>query len=127
MLSDHTTALIARQRVTYLYAFPIPRPASIEMDLELWNEPKVVIAIVLLLTIARAVYKRIQTAGRPRVVSYTIPWVGSGIDLGKNPDAFFKRAVYVRQLLICLEARDELSIPVPSTGISLPSRSSDEL
>ena len=86
-----------------------------------------VIVIVLLLTIARAAYKRIQTTGRPPVVSYTIPWVGSGIDLGKNPDAFFKRAMYVGQLLICLEARDELSIPVPSTEISLPSRPSDEL
>ena len=58
-------------------------------------EPKVIVASVLLLVIARAVYERNQFAGRPLVVSYAVPWVGSTIDLGKSPDAFFKRAMYV--------------------------------
>ena len=65
------------------------------MDLELWKEPKVVVASVLLLVIARAVYKKSQVTARPPVVSYVVPWVGSAIELGKSPDAFFKRAMYV--------------------------------
>lgn len=65
------------------------------MYLELWKEPKVIVASVLLLTIARAVYKRNRVTGLPPVVSYLVPWVGSAIELGKNPDQFFKRAVYV--------------------------------
>ena len=66
------------------------------MDFGLWNESKVVLSSVLLLVIARAVYRRNQVAGRPPVVSYAVPWVGSAIDLGKCPDAFFKRAMYVQ-------------------------------
>ena len=65
------------------------------MDFELWKEPKVIAASVLLFIIARAVYKKNQVTGRPPVVSYAVPWVGSALDLGKNPDAFFKRAMYV--------------------------------
>ena len=69
--------------------------ASLEMALELWKEPTVIAASVLLLIIARVAYKRSHVSGRPPVVSYTIPWVGCALDLGKNPDAFFKRAMYV--------------------------------
>ena len=65
------------------------------MDFQLWKDPKVVVASVLLLVLARTVYKRNQVTGRPPVVSYTIPWVGSAIDLGKSPDVFFQRAMYV--------------------------------
>lgn len=65
------------------------------MDLELWKEPKMTAAIILLLVVGRAVYNRNRNAGRPPVVSYAIPWVGSAIELGKNPDGFFKRAMYV--------------------------------
>ena len=65
------------------------------MDLELWKEPKAIVAGVLLLLIARTVYKKNQNIGRPPVVSYTVPWVGSAIELGKSPDGFFKRAMYV--------------------------------
>jgi hypothetical protein len=66
-----------------------------EMDLELWKEPKVIAASVLLFIIARALYGKDRTTRRPPVVSYVVPWVGSAIELGKNPDAFFKRAMYV--------------------------------
>ena len=65
------------------------------MDFQLWKDPKVLVVSVLLLVLARMVYKRHQVTGRPPVVSYTIPWVGSAIDLGKNPDVFFQRAMYV--------------------------------
>ena len=65
------------------------------MDFQLWKDPKVVVASVLLLVLARTVYKRNRVTGRPPVVSYIIPWVGSAIDLGKSPDAFFQRAMYV--------------------------------
>jgi len=62
---------------------------------ELWKEPKVIVASVLPLVIARAVYKKNQVTGRPSVVSYALPWVGSAIDLGKGPEGFFKCAMYV--------------------------------
>ena len=77
------------------------------MDFELWKEPRVVLASVLLLIIARAAYKRNQDIGRPPVVSYAVPWVGSAIDLGKDPDAFFKRAMYVDRLFTHLEVGDD--------------------
>ena len=64
-------------------------------------------AIVLSLVIVRVACKRNQTTNRPPVVSYTIPWVGSALDLGKDPDAFLKRAMYVEQLFPCLDAEDD--------------------
>ena len=79
------------------------------MALELWKEPSVIAASVLLLIIARVAYKRNRTIGRPPLVSYTIPWVGSSLELGKNPDAFFKRAMYVELPFVRLEARDDPS------------------
>ena len=54
-------------------------------------------ASVLLLVVARTVYKKNQITGRPPVVPYLIPWVGSAFDLGKSPDAFFRRAMCVEQ------------------------------
>ena len=66
------------------------------MTPELWKDPTVVAASVLLLIIVRVAYKRSRVSGRPPMVSYTIPWVGSSLELGKNPDAFFKRAMYVK-------------------------------
>ena len=73
-------------------------------------DPKVVVASVLLLFIARTVYKKNQVTKRPPMVPYLVPWVGSAIDLGKSPDAFFRRAMYVECLFIILGARDELSL-----------------
>ena len=65
------------------------------MALELWKEPTVIAASILLLIIVRVAYNRNRITGQPPVVSYAIPWVGSALDLRKNPDAFFKRAMYV--------------------------------
>ena len=81
------------------------------MALELWKEPMVIATTVLLLIIARAAYKRNQIIGRPPMVSYVIPWVGSAIDIGKNPDAFFEWAMYVEQLVMRLEAGDDPLTP----------------
>lgn len=66
-----------------------------EMVFQLWKEPSVIVASVLLFVIAKVVYKKNRNVGRPPVVSYLVPWVGSAIDLGKSPDAFFRRAMYV--------------------------------
>ena len=79
------------------------------MTPELWKDPTVVAASVLLLIIVRVAYKRSRVSGRPPMVSYTIPWVGSSLELGKNPDAFFKRAMYVELPFVRLEARDDPS------------------
>ena len=84
--------------------------ASLEMALELWEEPTVIAASIMLLIIARVAYNRNRIIGQPPVVSYAIPWVGSAIDLGKNPDAFFKRAMYVGWLFVRLGAGDD---PLP--------------
>jgi len=65
------------------------------MAFELWMEPKVIVASVLLLAIVRAVYNKNQVTGQPPIILYAIPWVGSAIDLGKGHDAFFKRTMYV--------------------------------
>ncbi|KAG8948478.1 hypothetical protein FRC04_009686 [Tulasnella sp. 424] len=36
--------------------------------------------------------KKNSNARRPPVVSYTIPWIGSAVTLGKDPDTFFQNA-----------------------------------
>ena len=95
------------------------------MDFELWKEPRVVLASVLLLIIARAAYKRNQDIGQPPVVSYTVPWVGSALELGKSPDTFFERAMYVDHLFMCWGVEINSPFLVLSTGISLRSRPLD--
>ena len=77
------------------------------MALELWKEPVVIATIVLLLITTRVAYNRNRITGCPPTVSYTIPWVGSAIDIGKNPDAFFKRAMYVELLFTRLDISDD--------------------
>lgn len=47
------------------------------MAFEIWKEPKVIVASVLLLVIPRTVYEKDQVAGRPLAVF----GVGSDIDL----------------------------------------------
>ena len=72
-------------------------------------------ASVLLLVVARTVYKKNQITRRPPVVSHLIPWVGSALDLGKSPDAFFRRAMCVKLLFIRLGAEDELALHFSAT------------
>ena len=83
------------------------------MAFQLWKELNVIVIGVLLLVIVRAVYKKNQVAGRPPVISYAVPRVGSAIDLGKSHDAFFNRVMYVEWLFTRLEAGDKF--PVFST------------
>ena len=71
--------------------------SSPAMDSELWKGFKAIAISLSLLVIARAAYRKTQTTGRPPVVSYIVPWVGSAIELGKSPDAFFERAMCVKQ------------------------------
>ena len=50
--------------------------------------------VVTLLVAARTLYDKRKRAleGRAPMVPHLIPWVGSGLELGKDPDAFFDRA-----------------------------------
>ena len=97
----HHCVPVALHTANTLLAFP-------EMAFELWKEPKVIAASVLLLVIAQVVYRRNRITGRPPVVPYVVPWVGSAITLGKNSDAFFKHAMYVKQLFTHLEVGNKL-------------------
>ena len=57
----------------------------------------------LLALIAVVAFSFVKTAPgtrRPPLVSYWIPWLGSAITLGKDPDRFFKRATYVFDSLV---------------------------
>ena len=101
---------VVHQRVSLASYSTSTSLASPEMSFKLWEEPKVIVAIVLLLVIAWAVYKKSRVTGRPPLVPYAVPWVGSAIDLGKGHDAFFKRAMYVEYLFTRLEARDKLPV-----------------
>ena len=79
------------------------------MYFELFKESMVIAAGVLFFIVAWTMYKRNRITGRPPVISYAVPWVGSALDLGRCPDAFFKRAMYVEYLLAHSEADDEPS------------------
>ena len=78
-----------------------------------------IVAGVILLVIAQAVCKKNQVTRQPPVVNYTVPLVGSAIDLGRGPGAFFERAMYMEQLFTRLEAGDrDTSFLALNTGLS---------
>ncbi|KAG8900376.1 Cytochrome P450 7B1 [Tulasnella sp. 403] len=57
------------------------------------NVPLIVATIAIaaiLLGYQRSISKK--ASGRPPVVPYWIPWLGSAIELGKDPDGFFRKA-----------------------------------
>ena len=61
----------------------------------LWASPKLLAAGAVVLTIAaRILYEKRKrvSEGRAPMVSHLIPWVGSGLEIGRDPDAFFVRA-----------------------------------
>jgi len=61
----------------------------------LWASPKLLAAGAVVLTVvARNLYEKRKrvTEGRAPMVSHIIPWVGSGLEIGRDPDAFFVRA-----------------------------------
>jgi len=69
---------------------------SLELQLQaLWASPKLLAAGAVVLTIAaRTLYEKRKrvSEGRAPMVSYLVPWVGSGLEIGRDPDAFFVRA-----------------------------------
>lgn len=69
-----------------------------------------IVASILVLIIVRTVFKKNQNTRRPPVVPYLVPWVGSAITLGKNPDPFFQRAMYVEKSFIRLDAGDKFAL-----------------
>lgn len=56
----------------------------------------ITIAVVLIVVAWTSFEKRgRRLAGRAPMVSYRVPWVGSGLEIGRDPDAFFDRARWV--------------------------------
>jgi hypothetical protein len=49
----------------------------------------------LLVPVAYLLLVKLRTQKGPPTVSYFIPWVGSALSLGKDPDGFFERAMCV--------------------------------
>jgi hypothetical protein len=49
---------------------------------------------VVLAIVAQALYERRKrvSEGRAPMVSHFVPWVGSALEIGGDPDAFFNRA-----------------------------------
>lgn len=61
----------------------------------LWSNQKFLAAgLVLLATVAQTLYGKRKRAAERRapMVSHLIPWVGSALEIGGDPDAFFVRA-----------------------------------
>ncbi|GJJ07854.1 hypothetical protein Clacol_002060 [Clathrus columnatus] len=56
------------------------------------NTLLVVVGFLAFATIYKLLDKRKQFEKRPPLVKYTIPWLGSAIQLGKDPDGVFKNA-----------------------------------
>jgi hypothetical protein len=67
------------------------------LDLQLqalWSNPKLLtVGTVILTIVAQALHERWKRAseGRAPMVSHFIPWVGSALEIGGDPDAFFNR------------------------------------
>ncbi|GJJ07926.1 hypothetical protein Clacol_002133 [Clathrus columnatus] len=59
------------------------------------DRDKVILAIIGLITfsIYKILNKDDDESGRPPLVKYRIPWLGSAIELGKDPDAVFQKAM----------------------------------
>ena len=60
----------------------------------LWSNPKLLAGGVLVAIFAQTLYKKRKRAweGRAPIVSYFLPWVGSGLEIRRDPDGFFSRA-----------------------------------
>ena len=68
------------------------------LDLEfraLWSNSMLLAAgAVVLAIVAQTSYEKRKrvSEGRAPMVSHLIPWVGSALEIGGDPDAFFSRA-----------------------------------
>ena len=69
-----------------------------QLDVKLqaqWDNRKLLAAVLAALAIvAQTLYMRRKrvSEGRAPMVSHLIPWVGSALEIGGDPDAFFSRA-----------------------------------
>lgn len=64
----------------------------------LWSYPKfLAVGTVALAFVTHTWYEKRKRVlqGRAPMVSYFIPWVGSALEVAKDPDAFFDRARWV--------------------------------
>jgi hypothetical protein len=60
-------------------------------------------------------------SGEPPLVPYLIPWVGSAISMGKDPDGFFQNAMCVHLWMACATG---LMLHKRATGTHLQGQSS---
>ena len=69
---------------------------SLDLQLQvLWSNPKLLAAgAVVLAIVAQTLYEKRKrvSEGRAPMVSHLIPWVGSALEIGGDPDAFFNHA-----------------------------------
>jgi len=69
---------------------------SLDLQLQvLWFNPKLLAAgAVVLAIVAQTLYEKRKRASESRapMVSHLVPWVGSALEMGGDPDAFFNRA-----------------------------------
>ena len=57
------------------------------------GQPTTLLALGLTALLLYKLFRKTTNSdARPPVVPYIIPWVGSAITMGKDPDAFFKSA-----------------------------------
>lgn len=56
------------------------------------QNPAAVSAFAALLVVAAVTLSKSKQSRAPPIVSYWVPWIGSAVTLGKDPDGFFKRA-----------------------------------
>lgn len=74
----------------------------------LWSHPKLLAAgIVALAILAQALHekRKRRSEGRAPMVSHLIPWVGSALEVGGDPDAFFERAQWVLKYQLTCDCR----------------------
>lgn len=53
----------------------------------------IVLVCIIAFVSSKFIDKYSHVARKAPLVKYTIPWLGSAIELGKNPDGLFKKAV----------------------------------
>ena len=51
-----------------------------------------------------------RKSNKPPIVPYVVPWLGSAITMGKDPDGFFKRVVSVFSRPIAVPGTDEVNL-----------------
>jgi len=73
---------------------------SLDLQLQvLWSNPKLLAAGAVVLAVAAQILyekrKRVSE-GRAPLVSHLIPWVGSALEIGGDPDTFFNHARYAQ-------------------------------